>query len=209
MAFQAVSRDALPVAMVGAGLPDLQVRLMKAKPYADRLFEYRELSRLSDPAARIALMKPAAGLGVEFDEDAALEVVRLAAGFPYFLQEYGRELWNAAEGPPITLDDVEEVRDIVQEQLARTFYGTRFEMASDAEQRYLAAMASLGAPPYQTAAVARAWGAENQRQTSPHRDSLIQKGLIWSPRRGQVDFTVPLFAEYLLEHQPMKGFDDD
>jgi hypothetical protein len=154
-------------------------------------------------------MKPAAGLGVEFDEDAALEVVRLAAGFPYFLQEYGRELWNAAEGPPITLDDVEEVRDIVQEQLARTFYGTRFEMASDAEQRYLAAMASLGAPPYQTAAVARAWGAENQRQTSPHRDSLIQKGLIWSPRRGQVDFTVPLFAEYLLEHQPMKGFDDD
>ena len=161
MAFQAVSRDALPVAMVGAGLPDLQVRLMKAKPYADRLFEYRELGRLSDPAARIALMKPAAGLGVEFDEDAALEVVRLAAGFPYFLQEYGRELWNAAEGPQITLGDVEDVRDIVQEALARTFYGTRFDMASEAEQRYLAAMASLGTPPYPTAAVAHAWGAEN------------------------------------------------
>jgi len=208
MAFQAVSRDALPVAMVGAGLPDLQVRLMKAKPYADRLFEYRELGRLSDPAARIALMKPAAGLGVEFDEDAALEVVRLAAGFPYFLQEYGRELWNAAEGPQITLGDVEDVRDIVQEALARTFYGTRFDMASEAEQRYLAAMASLGTPPYPTAAVAHAWGAENQRQTSPHRDSLIQKGLIWSPRRGQVDFTVPLFAEYLLEHQPIRAFDE-
>jgi hypothetical protein len=43
MAFQAVSRAALPVALVGAGLPNLQVRLMKAKPYADRLFEYREL----------------------------------------------------------------------------------------------------------------------------------------------------------------------
>ena len=37
MAFQAVSRDALPVALAGAGLPDLQVRLMQAKPYADRL----------------------------------------------------------------------------------------------------------------------------------------------------------------------------
>lgn len=208
MAFQAISRDALPVAMVGAGLPDLQVRLMKAKPYADRLFEYRELGRLSDPAARVALMKPAAGLGVDFDEEAALEVVRLAAGFPYFIQEYGRELWNAAEGPPITVHDVAEVSDIVQEALARTFYGTRFDMASDAEQRYLAAMASLGTPPYPTAAVARAWGAESQRQTSPHRDSLIQKGLIWSPRRGYVDFTVPLFAEYLLEHQPIRGFDE-
>ena len=208
MAFQAISRDALPVAMVGAGLPDLQVRLMKAKPYADRLFEYRELGRLADASARAALVKPATTLGVDFDEDAARAVVGLAAGYPYFLQEYGRELWNAAEGPRITMADLEEVRDIVKDQLSRTFYGTRFDMASDAEQRYLAAMASLGAPPYASAAVARAWGAENQRQTSPHRDSLIQKGLIWSPRRGLVDFTVPLFGEYLLEKQPIRGFDE-
>ncbi len=208
MAFQAMSRDALPVAMVGAGLPDLQVRLMKAKPYADRLFEYRELGRLADASARMALVKPAATLGVDLDEDVALEVVRLSAGYPYFLQEYGRELWNAAEGPRITMADLAEVGDLVRDQLSRTFYGTRFDLASDAEQRYLAAMASLGAPPYASAAVARAWGAESQRQTSPHRDSLIQKGLVWSPRRGYVDFTVPRFADYLLEHQPIRGFDE-
>jgi hypothetical protein len=209
MAFQAVSRDALPVALVAAGLPDLQVRLMRAKPYADRLFEYRELGSLTQPAARVALIKPAATLGVPFDEDAARVVVDMAAGYPYFLQEYGRELWNAAEPPSVTMADVEEVRDLVKEQLARTFYGTRFALASDAEQRYLAAMASLGTPPYSTGEVTQAWGAGNQRQTSPHRDSLIQKGLIWSPRRGQVDFTVPLFAEYLLEHQPLRGFEEE
>lgn len=208
MAFQAVSRDGLPVALVGAGLPDLQVRLMRAKPYADRLFEYRELGRLAPPAARAALVKPAAVLGVDFEETAAREVVRLAAGYPYFLQEYGRELWNAAEESPISARDVGEVRDLVREQLARTFYGTRFDLATDAEQRYLAAMASLGTPPYSTADVARAWGADNQRQTSPHRDSLIQKGLIWSPRRGHVDFTVPLFAEFLLENHPLVGFEE-
>ena len=209
MAFQAVSRDALPVALVGAGLPDLEVRLMRAKPYADRLFEYRELGRLRDPEAHVALVKPASTLGVEFTDAAADKVVHLATGYPYFLQEYGRELWNAAESPPITIADVDEVRDLVKEQLTRTFYGTRFDLASDAEQRYLAAMASLGPAPYATAAVARAWGADNQRQTSPHRDSLIQKGLIWSPRRGQVDFTVPLFAEFLLEHHPIGGFGDE
>lgn len=209
MAFQAVSRDALPVALAGAGLPDLQVRLMRAKPYADRLFEYRELGRLRDAEARVALVKPAALLGVEFTKEAAAEVVGLAAGYPYFLQEYGRELWNAAETSPITMADVDEVRDLVAEQLVRTFYGTRFELATDAEQRYLAAMASLGAAPYSTAEVARAWGAENQRQTSPHRDSLIQKGLIWSPRRGYVDFTVPRFAEFLLAHHPIGGFGEE
>jgi hypothetical protein len=209
MALQAVSRDALPVALVAAGLPDLRVRLLAAKPYADRLFEYRELGRLGDPAARVALIQPAATLGVDVDEDAVLEVVRLAAGYPYFIQEYGRELWNAAEGPSISMVDVDEVRDLVRDQLARTFYGTRFDLASEAEQRYLAAMASLGDAPYGTAAVTRAWGASDQRTTSPHRDNLIQKGLIWSPRRGQIDFTVPLFAEFLREHHPLPGFGED
>jgi hypothetical protein len=52
IAFQAVSRNGLPVAMVAAGLPDLKVRLMSAKPYADRLFSYRELGSLSTAAAR-------------------------------------------------------------------------------------------------------------------------------------------------------------
>jgi hypothetical protein len=208
MAFQAVSRDGLPVALVGAGLPDLQVRLMKAKPYADRLFQYRELGRLRQLEARVALLKPAGNLGLELEKDAALEVVRLAAGYPYFLQEYGRELWNAVEASPVTTADVEEVRDLVQEQLAHSFYGTRLDLATDAEQRYLAAMASLGAAPYSTAEVARAWGAADQRQTSPGRDGLIQKGLIWAPRRGQVDFTVPRFAEFLLEHHPIGGFED-
>ena len=113
-------------------------------------------------SGRAALVKRASLLGVEFAADAAGEVVRLAAGYPYFLQQYGRELWNAVESSPITTADVGEVRDLVQEQLARTFYGTRFQMASDAEQRYLAAMASLGHPPYATAEVTRAWGAENR-----------------------------------------------
>jgi hypothetical protein len=206
MALQAVSRNGLPVALVGAGLPDLQVRLLQAKPYADRLFHYRDLGKLSDAAARIALIQPAAVLGVDFDRVAAFEVVRLAAGYPYFVQEYGRELWNAAERSPIAMSDVEEVGDLVRDQLAQTFYGTRFDMASDAERRYLAAMASLGPAPYPTAAVARAWGADSQRRTSPHRDSLIQKGLIWSPRRGLVDFTVPLFAEFLVERHPIESF---
>jgi hypothetical protein len=197
MGFQAVSRAALPVAMVGAGLPDLKVRLLAAKPYADRLFSYAELGRLSDAAARAALVGPAAAAGVEFAEEAARAIVAESAGFPYFIQEYGRELWNFAESSPISTHDLREARPIVQDALARNFFGTRFEMASDAEQRYLAAMASLGAGPYPVSAVASAFGAADQRRVSVHRNSLIQKGLIWSPRRGQVDFTVPLFADYL------------
>jgi hypothetical protein len=42
---------------------------------------------------------------------------------------------------------------------------------------------------------------------SIHRDGLIQKG-VWSPRRGQLDFTVPVFAEYLRENYPLASFDE-
>jgi AAA ATPase domain len=208
IAFQAISRNALPVAMVGAGLPDLQVRLMSAKPYADRLFQYHELGRLSDAAARSALIAPAATRGVGYQEPAALQVVHESAGYPYFIQEYGLELWNHAESSPITTADVEAVNEIVTDSLARNFFGTRFQLATDAEQRYLAAMASFDQPPYRSAEVAKAYGAKSQRGVSIHRDGLIQKGLIWAPRRGQLDFTVPLFAEYLRENHPIANFDD-
>jgi len=209
IAFQAISRNALPVAMVGAGLPDLQARLMSAKPYADRLFQYHELGRLSPAAARAALIAPAATRGVSYEEPAALRVVDESAGYPYFIQEYGLELWNHAETSPITTADVEAVREIVTDSLARNFFGTRFQLATDAEQRYLAAMASLERPPYRSAEIAHAYGAKSQRGVSIHREGLIQKGLIWAPRRGQLDFTVPLFAEYLRENHPLASFDDE
>jgi hypothetical protein len=208
IAFQAVSRNGLPVAMVAAGLPDLQVRLMSAKPYADRLFSYHELGRLSNAAARAALVAPAGTRGVDYDENAARRVVRDSAGYPYFLQEYGLELWNYAESPPISEADVEAVSEIVKDSLARNFFGTRLQMATDAEQRYLAAMAASGGAPYRSAEVARLFGAKDQRGASMHRDALIHKGLIWSPRWGQLDFTVPLFAEYLAENHPLAAFDE-
>ena len=208
IAFQAISRRGLPVALVGAGLPDLQVRLIAAKPYADRLFQYRELGRLPDPAARAALVGPAATLGVDYEEQAARQVVRESAGYPYFIQEYGLELWNHAEQSPIGLAELETVREIVTDSLERSFFGPRFQLASDAEQRYLAAMAALGDPPHRSSEVATRYGAKDTRGVSVFRESLIQKGLIWSPRRGQVDFTVPLFAEFLRENHPLASFDD-
>jgi hypothetical protein len=209
IAFQAISRRGLPVALIGAGLPDLQVRLIAAKPYADRLFQYRELGRLPDAADRAALVGPAATLGVEYEEKAARQVVRESAGYPYFIQEYGLELWNHAERSPIGLADLETMREIVTDSLERSFFGPRFQLASDAEQRYLAAMAALDDPPYRSSAVAT---HPLRSQGHPERLSLPRvadpEGLVWSPRRGQVDFTVPRFAEFLRENHPLASFDE-
>jgi hypothetical protein len=64
-------------------------------------------------------------------------------------------------------------------------------------------MASLGTGPYRIGEVATAFGARDQRAISTYRESLIAKDLIWSPRRGLVEFTVPLFDDYLREHHPV------
>ncbi len=204
IAFQAVSRRSLPVALVGAGLPDLRVRLLTAKPYADRLFSYRELGRLSPVDARSALVVPAAVFGVDFEARVVEQVIAEAAGYPYFLQEYGLELWNYAEESPISEGDLRAIRGVVRDSLASSFFGTRFNLATDAEQGVLSAMASLGTGPYRIGEVATAFGAKDQRAISSYRESLIEKDLIWSPRRGLVEFTVPLFDDYLREHRPVQ-----
>lgn len=203
IAFQAISRRSLPVSLVGAGLPDLRVRLLAAKPYADRLFSYRELGRLSPVDARSALVGPASAFGVDFDPRVVERVVAEAAGYPYFLQEYGLELWNYADESPISDDDLRAIRGVVKDTLASSFFGTRFELATDTEQQVLSAMASLGTGPYRIGEVATAFGARDQRAISTYRESLIAKDLIWSPRRGLVEFTVPLFDDYLREHHPV------
>lgn len=136
-------------------------------------------------------------------------VVQDSAGYPYFIQEYGLELWNQAESSTIATADVEAVREIVTDSLARNYFGPRFQLATDTEQRYLLAMANAGRAPYRTAEIAYVFGARDQRGVSMHRDALIQKGLIYSPRRGQIDYTVPLFAEYLRENHSLETLDQE
>jgi Mn-dependent DtxR family transcriptional regulator len=89
-------------------------------------------------------------------------------------------------------------------ELDEEFFHVRFEKATDREREYMAAMADLGDGPYRTAAVAERLG-RHQSYTSAPRDSLIKKGLIYSPGYGQVDFTVPKFSPFMRRRYPLVG----
>jgi hypothetical protein len=208
MAMNRVGQRSLPVALVGAGLPPLPRLLRAAKPYAERMFAYRELDRLSDAEARLALVVPAAQAQVDYEPDAVELIIDASEGYPHFLQEYGRVLWNEVDASPIRARDVEGAQALISEALSRRFFRDRFETASDAEQRYLSAMATLGDGPARTAEVAKGAGYKDIGSTSLLRDNLMRKDLIYSPKRGLVAFTVPLFAAYVREHHPLAGFDE-
>ncbi len=208
MAMNRVGQRSLPVALVGAGLPPLPRLLRAAKPYAERMFAYRELDRLSGAEARLALIAPAAQLRVDYEPEAVELIIGASAGYPHFLQEYGRVLWNEVESSPIRARDVRGAQALISEALSRRFFRDRFETASDAEQRYLSAMAALGDGPARTAAVAKGAGYKDLGSTSLLRENLMRKDLIYSPKRGLVAFTVPLFADYVREHHPLASFDE-
>src|SRR5207237_4818543 len=99
---QAAQRQ-LPLTLAAAGLPQLPALTGAAKSYAERLFRFPTIDRLGEQAARDALELPARAEDVAFERAATDRIVALTEGYPYFLQEYGRHVWNVAPGPTITV----------------------------------------------------------------------------------------------------------
>lgn len=194
----------LPLAFVGAGLPDLPGQLAAAGTYAERLF-YDRVDWLAEADVIEALIVPADEFGVTYS-DAALDL--LVAGvraYPYFLQLYAEETWKAAGTPSdrpgrvIEARDVEAALDAVERRLEEGMYRIRLEKASPSEQDYLRAMATLGEGRVSSGDVTRLLGKSHQ-QASSQRDRLIAKGLVYAPAHNALEFTVPGFGGYLRRH---------
>lgn len=186
----------LPITLVGAGLPQLPRLAGEAKSYAERLFKFPRIGRLTAREAAQALVEPAAQLGVPFDEDAVASVVDYTEGYPYFLQEYGNVLWDLTESPPISLADAERAREAVEAKLDESFFRVRAERTTALELRYMRAMAELGSGPQQAKDVASLLGRKSE-QLAPTRSRLIDKGLLYTPGYGLAAFTVPQFDRYM------------
>jgi hypothetical protein len=202
-AMHQMSQRGLPIALVGSGLPQLPGLVVEAKSYAERLFSYPRLDRLDDAAARAALARPARAAGVEYDDDALDRLLDLSGNYPAFIQAYGKEVWNTAPRSPVVLADVLAAAPIVQAKLDDEFFHSRFEKATPGERRYMSAIADLGDGPQTTAAVSDRLGYKSSSSGSVHRDSLIKKGLVYSPDHGLIDFTVPHFAAFMRRRYPL------
>lgn len=195
------AQEKLPLTLVAAGLPQLVGRAGKAKSYAERLFDYPEIGPLSNSEASIALTRPAADLDVRFQDTAVDEIFRCTFGYPYFLQEWGKHVWDLAPSSPITKADVERASDIALAALDENFFRVRFDRCTPAERRYLRAMAELGPGPHRSGDIAQTL-SQKVITLAPLRNRLIRKGMIWAPSHGDTAFTVPLFHDYLARVMP-------
>ena len=200
-ALHRTSQRRLPMIMLGAGLPQVRGCMGKAKSYAERLFDFSEIGPLSPREAMLAVDKPAKDEGVEIEPRALEEIVYKTRCYPYFLQEWGKHVWDVAERSPITVSDVEIATRQILADLDQSFFLVRFDRLSPTEKKYLRAMAELGSGPHRSGEIARKM---SRRITSlaPIRSQLINKGMIWSPSHGDTAFTVPMFDEFMRRIMP-------
>jgi hypothetical protein len=202
MGMHRAAQRMLPITIAGAGLPSLATLTGEAKSYAERMFRYPTIGSLSSEQSSDALTLPAIDEGVRWDEDAIRRVVQVTGGYPYFLQEFGKQAWDAADGlSEITLDDVERSLPAATAELDDGFFRVRIGRTSDAERTYLRAMAECGPGPVRSSEVARVLG-KKITALGPVRDGLIKKALCYSPRWAEIEFTVPMFDQFMKRWLP-------
>lgn len=190
-----------PITLVAAGLPQIVGLAGKAKSYAERLFLFEAIGPLDADAAHAALVRPIEAEEAKRSEEAVAEIARMTQGYPYFLQEWGKQSWDAAALSPISVGDVEMAHPAAIAALDASFFRVRFDRLTPAERPYLRAMATLGEGPHNSGQIADHIGRKAS-SFGPVRASLIAKGMIYTPGYGQTAFTVPLFDAFMRRAMP-------
>jgi AAA ATPase domain len=195
------NQSQVPITMVAAGLPQVVGQTGRAKSYAERLFEFAPIDRLDPTAAKAALCVPAEKEDVTFEAEAISEILRQTLGYPYFLQEWGKHSWNVADESPIERADAENATVQALAELDASFFRVRFDRLTPTEKRYLRAMADLGPGPHRSGDIAERL-KRKVTGVAPTRNTLIAKGMIYSPAHGDTAFTVPLFDGFMKRTMP-------
>jgi len=204
MAVHRISQKQLPLILVGAGLPQLVGLAGRSKSYAERLFDYPKVGPLNYEDAVLAIQEPVKEQCVSFTQDALDEIISKTEGYPYFLQEWGYQAWNLANSKKINLDIVKKATEVSLQRLDESFFRVRFDRLTPSEKRYLLALAEFGSGPHRSGDIAEKLNVKPQT-VAPTRASLIKKGMIHSPSYGDMEFTVPLFDDFMRREMSAKS----
>lgn len=196
MAKHQINQAALPIALAGAGLPQVPSLTIDAQTYAERMFTWPEIGSLGAEDARQAIAQPIAEAGFSIDDAALDYIVQDTQGYPFFLQEFGKAVWDAAHEPRATLDDAITAMSAVEAILDQDFFAPRLGGLTDLDLEYVRALASLGPGEHAPQEVAKAMGRTSSSQISSTAKRLVDRGVVYNSKRGRVAFTVPQLERY-------------
>lgn len=197
VALHHAAQDLLPLYLLGSGLPTLRSLVAKSKTYAERMFNYEIIGALDETASSDAIRKPLRTMDVDIEDEALAAIYRASAGYPFFLQECGYQVWQRAEKSPIAGTVVQAVLNDVTDRLDRNFFDVRMDRISEFERRFLRAMADVPDRDGRSFSDIAARLGRSANSLSMVRRSLIRKGVVYSSRLGTLSYTVPMFDVYL------------
>jgi type II secretory pathway predicted ATPase ExeA len=202
-ALQNISHDqqgAPPFAFVAAGLPSVRGAITSAATFGERT-AFRSIKSLDQDATRLALVETARESGVSLSNEAIDLLWSTTQGYPFFVQLYGFHTWAAAslsKKKIITLADAQRGVATAQNDVNELF-AARLSAAAKAERAMMTAIAQLGGDePVKRLDLADALGKSTQSISSV-RSQLIDKAVLTEEERGYIQFTLPGFAQYVLE----------
>ncbi len=195
----ALQRREIPLGLVLCGLPTLTGNLQKARSYSERLFRGEEIDSLTQAQALEAFTRPLEQTARSASATLAKAVVSEVEGYPYFLQLWGSELWDAAEiagVKRITPGLLEAARPDIYGRLDRDFYDPRLATLTPAEQDLLLASARCHYPPLRSADLAGA-SAKSTGNVNVLLGRLVDACALYRIRKGEYAYTAPKFRDYL------------
>ena len=189
-----INQERLPITIIAAGLPKILVNMTESKTYAERMFAFVEISSLEYKDAKNAIVNPGKPFDITYTEEALKEIYQIIEGYPYFIQQFCYLI--SKKYKDIDLNIVNEMKSIFFKELDKSFFKVRFDKCTPKEKEFMFAMANCGELPCTVANVAHILN-KDLKSISPIRARLINKGLIYATRYGEIDFTVPKFDEFL------------
>ncbi|MEX2105982.1 MAG: ATP-binding protein [Solirubrobacterales bacterium] len=197
----ALQKRELPIGLVLCGLPTLTGNLLKARSYTERMFRGEEIASLAGDDAREAFTQPLADRGGFTASDDLVEaVINEVEGYPYFIQLWGAELWDAADiggVDELTMPLLEATREDIYRRVDLDFYSPRVETLTPAEQDVLLGTAAAEYPPL---VVSKLNDTINKTPANINvlLGRLVEAGVLYRLRKGEYEYTAPRFRDYLI-----------
>lgn len=198
-AVSALQKQEVAVSLVLCGLPTLTGNLLEARTYSERMFRGEIIDSLSLDAAREAFVQPLADSGVVADTELVDAVLDSVEGYPYFVQLWGAQLWDAADHADLqhfSLDLLADVEPEIYRRLDVDFYAPRIASLTPAEQDILLATERCHYPPLVTADMNTA-SPKTAANVNVLLGRLVKAGVIYRVRKGVYEYTAPKFYDYL------------
>lgn len=191
-----------PIALVGAGLPNLSSNAVLTQSNVENLFRYCDIEQLNKTEAQEVISIPAKRAGREFTQEALDAIFHETHGYPYFLQIWAYNLWNTTTAREISLSDVIKAKPYIKTELDRNFFRKYFNKLTPKEQLFMHFMARYNNDEC-TLNEVQSQMKSSSADIARIQEQLVRKGMLSDGPHYSMQFTIPLFQQFLLQLSPL------